>query len=68
MQTQWMYAGMNGIPTGLNYASLPTVYEALEIKKKQRPEVFSSLRMIEVAYLSAAHKSEDKEKKETQGA
>jgi hypothetical protein len=64
MQTQWLYAGMNSVPTGLNYASLPEVYRALSIKKKDRPEVFANFRVIEISYLSAAHKSTDKEAKE----
>jgi hypothetical protein len=45
MGTQWN-VGPGG-PIGLFYASLATVMDALGIKKKKRPAIFSDIRIME---------------------
>lgn len=50
MQTQWR-TGMAG-PSGLDYAALPAVFGLYGVKKKQRPEVFGALRVMEGETLS----------------
>ena len=52
LQTQWRYSGMGGA-TGLDYGALPAVFELLAVKKKQRGEVFESLRIMEGAALTS---------------
>lgn len=49
MATQWN-VGPGG-PIGLIYASLAVVTEALGIKKKKRPAIFSDIRVMESAAL-----------------
>lgn len=50
MQTQWR-VGMNGA-TGLDYTALPAVMDLCGIRKKQREDVFSALRLMESEALS----------------
>lgn len=45
MQTQWRI-GPTGA-TGLDYAALPIVMEAVGVKKKARPDVFARVQVIE---------------------
>ena len=45
LQTQWR-VGMNGA-TGLDYAALPAVLDLCAVRRKQRPDVFWALRVME---------------------
>ncbi len=63
MQTQWLYAGMGGVKTGLNYASLREVWRGCSIRKRDRAEVFAHLRIMEVACINAANADESKDPK-----
>jgi hypothetical protein len=58
MWTQWhAVGGMNGlIYTGMNYQSLPEVWERLGVKKKRRNEIFAELRMLEAELLLIKNK------------
>lgn len=53
MSTQWHRGGMDGVKLGLYYPSLPSVYEGVGIRKKDRPKVFEGLRCMERAALEA---------------
>jgi hypothetical protein len=55
MQTQWDRAGMAGVPTGLKYPSLIAVMSLLGIPHKERRDVFSDLRVMELAVLEMKH-------------
>ena len=58
MDTQWLAAGMGGA-TGLNYASLPSVWEAMGLTPEERQETFEPLRWLEKAALTAMHDNKD---------
>ena len=45
LQTQWR-VGTNGA-TGLDYAALPAVMDLCGVRRKQRPDVFWALRVME---------------------
>ena len=49
MGTQWVRAGMNGEPTGLNYASLPEIWRRTKVPPAIRDTVFDDLRVMEEA-------------------
>ena len=49
MSTQWVRAGMNGEPTGLNYASLPEIWRRTKVPPALRDDVFDDLRVMEEA-------------------
>jgi len=51
MDTQWYRAGMSGVRTGMNYGALPQVFGIHGIPKKQWPQLFDDLRVMEVAVL-----------------
>lgn len=51
MFTQWRRAGMNGIRVGLDYTALSPVLSIRGIPKKQWPELFEDLRVMEDAAL-----------------
>jgi len=51
MTTQWR-EGPNG-RTGLDYAALPVLFDLAKVEQGERPEVFASLRTLEVAALNA---------------
>lgn len=58
MATQWRI-GMAGA-TGLDYAAMPVVMDMAGVKKKRRPEVFQSVRIMEqVALESMAENRND---------
>lgn len=56
MMTQWIM-GFSG-PVGLLYGSLPSVYSALGVKRKERRDIFPDLRLMERAALECMY--EDK--------
>lgn len=51
MGTQWSYAGMGGVPTGLTYASLPVVCRAH--RRRLDADLLTRLRTIEAEALKA---------------
>lgn len=53
MSTQWHRAGMDAVRVGLYYPSLPSVYEGLDVHRKDRPSVFRGLQAMEGAALKA---------------
>jgi hypothetical protein len=50
MATQWRVH--TGGPYGLDYAALPAVLQMVGIKRKQWPEVFDDIRVMESAALA----------------
>lgn len=52
MRTQWRVAGMGG-RVGLDYSALPEVWRRTKTPPADRDEVFSMLRIMEVAALNA---------------
>lgn len=45
--TQWRRAGMTGVPCGLDYSVLPFALQMRGIPRKQWPQVFDDVRVIE---------------------
>lgn len=52
LMTQWRRAGMAGVRAGLDYAVLPAVFAIRGIPKKQQPELFDDIRVMENAVLN----------------
>lgn len=57
MATQWR-VGMAGA-TGLDYAAMPVVMDMVGIGRKRRPEVFSSVRIMETEALATMAENRD---------
>ncbi|WP_256577697.1 MULTISPECIES: DUF1799 domain-containing protein [unclassified Pseudomonas] len=55
MSTQWR-VGMGGA-VGLDYAALPVVFKLHQVRKKDRPSVFSDLRVMEAEALACMAES-----------
>jgi len=53
--TQWRYAGMNGVPTGLDYAGVRAVMDLQAIPRADRPGLFADLQTLEQAQLQVSH-------------
>lgn len=51
LATQWLRAGMAGVETGLIYASIPAVFQIRGIPRKQWPQLFDDIRVMEDAAL-----------------
>lgn len=65
MATQWRFvsAGMAGaFQTGLDYGSLPAVFDVLGIKQDEREQVFYDLQVMEEAALG--HFADERKKDE----
>lgn len=56
VQTQWRYAGMTGIPTGLDYAGCRAAVAALGLRWRA---VFEGLRLMELEVLGAQAERRD---------
>ena len=54
MGTQWR-VGQRG-PYGLDYNALPVVCDLMEVRKKDRPDLFSGIRAMESAALNESAK------------
>lgn len=52
MTTQWRRGGMDGIPTGLDYAPLPVVMRLCGVKPSERRAVFEDVRTMELETLN----------------
>lgn len=57
MATQWR-VGMAGA-TGLDYAAMPVVMDMVGVERKRRPEVFSSVRIMETEALATMAENRD---------
>lgn len=55
MRTQWRAVGK---PYGLDYNALPPVFRYLGIPRKDQPQMFDDLRVMEDAALAEIHKGE----------
>jgi hypothetical protein len=53
--TQWRYAGMNGVPTGLDYDGVRAVMELQAIPPNDRPGLFADIQTLEQAQLKIVH-------------
>ena len=53
--TQWRYAGMNGVPTGLDYDGVRAVMELQAIPRADRPGLFADIQTLEQAQLKIVH-------------
>lgn len=51
LSTQWRTAGMDGVPTGLDYAAIPAT--ARMRATKMTPALFADIRLMEHAALDA---------------
>lgn len=49
MGTQWRFAGMAGVPSGLDYAALPMVLRCLRLRPNET--LFEQLRVMEAGAL-----------------
>lgn len=56
LSTQWR-VGYSG-PTGLDYAVLDGMFKLAGVKKKDRPQVFADIRIMESAALTVMHQKE----------
>lgn len=54
--SQWFYAGMGGIPTGIVYASVEPVLRVLKVPAEDWPLVFDDIRTMEAAALQEMHR------------
>lgn len=52
VSTQWRWAGLAGVPTGLDYAALPVAARALRLRLDEA--MLARLRVMEGAWLEAA--------------
>lgn len=58
--TQWLRAGMTGVPTGLIYASLEPVLRVMAVPAEDWQEVFADVRVLEEAALTEMHRQAKK--------
>lgn len=61
MSTQWNISA-TGRYTGMNYAALPAVYEALRVPRGQRAEVFAGFRTMEIEAVQVIRSIQEKQK------
>ena len=54
--SQWIYAGMGGVPTGIVYASIEPVLRVLSVPAEDWPVVFDDIREMEAAALAEMHR------------
>ena len=53
--TQWRYAGMSGVPTGLDYAGVRAVMDLQAVPMEERTRLFSDVQVLEQAQLHVTH-------------
>lgn len=56
LSTQWVRAGMNGAVTGLAYPSIEPVLRLLRVERKEWPQIFLDLQVMEGAALAQMHR------------
>ncbi|MDH0049629.1 DUF1799 domain-containing protein [Comamonas terrigena] len=61
VETQWLYAGMAGVQTGLNYAGVQAWLQIF-IKPGERPAIMRGLQLMERAALDAMNERRQQEK------
>lgn len=54
--SQWLYAGMGGIPTGIVYASIEPVLRVADVPPENWKHVFEDIRVLESAALAEMHR------------
>ena len=54
-ETQWRYAGMSNVPTGLDYAGVRAGMALQAIPAADRPGLFEDLQVLERAYLEVSN-------------
>ena len=60
--TQWRYAGMNGVPTGLDYAGVRAVMDLQAIPSDAHPALFQDLQALEREHLAVSAERAAKER------
>lgn len=58
--SQWIYAGMGGVPTGIVYGSIEPVLRVLTVPAEDWPQVFDDIRELEAAALAEMHRQRAK--------
>ena len=58
--SQWIYAGMGGIPTGIVYASIEPVLRVQKVPAEDWALVFDDIREMEAAALVEMHRQRAK--------
>lgn len=53
--SQWIYAGMGGVPTGIVYASIEPVLRRRKVPAEAWDDVFEDIRVMEDAALLEMH-------------
>lgn len=56
--SQWLYAGMSGVPTGLNYGNYESILRGMGISLDAWEEVFPDIRVLESAALAEMHRQQ----------
>lgn len=51
LQTQWRHGGLGGTPTGLDYAAVPTVAQAMSLSRRTLRRLWPDLQAMERAAL-----------------
>lgn len=54
--SQWIYAGMGGVPTGIVYASIEPVLRVRKVPAEDWSQVFEDIRVMEAAALEEMHR------------
>lgn len=58
--SQWIYAGMGGVPTGIVYASIEPVLRVRKVPAEDWALVFEDIRVMEAAALEEMHRQHEK--------
>ena len=61
--SQWIYAGMGGVPTGLVYASIEPVLRVMNVRAEDWALVFEDIRVMEASALNEMHRQRQQQKK-----
>lgn len=54
--SQWLYAGMNAVPTGIVYASIEPVLRIRAVPTEEWRQAFDDVRVMEAAALEEMHR------------
>ena len=60
--TQWRYAGMSGVPTGLDYAGVRAVMDLQAVPSDAHPALFQDLQALEREHLAVSAERAAKER------
>ena len=61
-ETQWRYAGMSGVPTGLDYAGVRAVMDLQAVPSDAHPALFQDLQALEREHLAVSAERAAKER------